>query len=192
MELGGDKTLEEQELLTRAKGGDKAALSALIEQNYKTLNGFIIKLTGDIYHSEDLLQETLMKAIINIKSYKGESKFSTWLIKTALNLYRNNYNRQKKIKFDELSDDSFVSNGSEVEDKIETKLQVEEVLKELQALSYEKRVTFILKHYYGYSLEEISNIMGCAEGTVKSRLHNTIKGLKIMFKSKEVSIYEKE
>jgi RNA polymerase sigma-70 factor (ECF subfamily) len=192
MELGGDKTLEEQELLTRAKAGNKQALSTLIEQNYKTLNGFIIKLTGDIYISEDLLQETLMKAIINIKSYKGESKFSTWLIKIALNLYRNNYKRQKRIKFDELSDDSFVSKGSEFEDKIEAKMQVEEVLKELQTLSYEKRVTFILKHYYGYSLEEISTIMGCAEGTVKSRLHNTIKGLKNIFKAKEVSIYEKK
>ncbi|GFP77735.1 sigma-70 family RNA polymerase sigma factor [Clostridium fungisolvens] len=184
--------MEEQDVLIRAKCGDKQALSTLIENNYKTLNGFIIKLTGDIYLSEDLLQETLMKAIINIKSYRGESKFSTWLIKIALNIYRNNYKRQKKIKFDELNEKSYISTGSEIEDKIQAKMQVEEVLKELQSLSYEKRVTFILKHYYGYSLEEISNIMGCAEGTVKSRLHNTAKGLKNIFKLKEGAIYERE
>jgi RNA polymerase sigma-70 factor (ECF subfamily) len=45
----------------------------------------------------------------------------------------------------------------------------------LQSLTSEKRTVFILKHYYGYKYEEIAEILNCPVGTIRSRLHNTIK-----------------
>jgi RNA polymerase sigma-70 factor, ECF subfamily len=48
-------------------------------------------------------------------------------------------------------------------------------MKILLSLPYEKRAVFILKHYYGYKYEEISKIMNCPIGTVRSRLHYCIK-----------------
>lgn len=168
--------MDESELLAKACQGNKSALNTLFQMHYKTLYGFLIKLTGDTYLSEDLLQETLMKAMINIETFRGQSKFSSWLIQISLNLYRNNLKKQKRIFHDSI-DDLYLPSRS-MENDIEVKLQLQKALQELQAMSYEKRVSFILKHYYGYSLEEISHIMNCAEGTVKSRLHNTIKILK--------------
>jgi RNA polymerase sigma-70 factor (ECF subfamily) len=177
--------LEELELINKAKAGNDSALNLLFQQNYKKLYGFLIKLTGDVYLSEDLLQETLMKAITNIKDFRGESKFLSWLIRIALNIYKNYLKRQKIIEFSSIENYSIVSDTKEMDERVYEKIQVENALKELQKLSYEKRVSFILKHYYGYSLEEISNIMNCAEGTVKSRIHNTIKTLKSLLGEKE-------
>lgn len=168
--------MDELELINIARQGNKSALNTLFQMHYKTLYGFLIKLTGDTYLSEDLLQETLMKAMMNIESFRGDSKFSSWLIQISLNLYRNNLKKQKRISQDNI-DDLYLPGGC-MENQVEARLQVEKALKELQSMGYEKRVTFILKHYYGYSLEEISRMMKCAEGTVKSRLHNTIKNLK--------------
>lgn len=175
--------LEEKELIKMAQNDNKNALNILFQENYKTLYGFLIKLTGDGNFSEDLVQETLMKAMIHIKSFKGESKFSSWLIQIALNLYRNELKRNKKFHVSSIDENLNLESKENIENALQVKLQVEKALLELQNMSYEKRVTFILKHYYGYSLEEISSIMKCSEGTVKSRLHNTIKRLKNILKA---------
>ena len=66
------------------------------------------------------------------------------------------------------------------------KLQVEELLKELKKMPYEKRISFILKHYYGYSYEEISKVFNCSEGTVKSRVFYTASRLKKKLVGNEV------
>lgn len=175
--------LEEKELIRMAQNDNKNALNILFQENYKTLYGFLIKLTGDANFSEDLVQETLMKAMIHIKSFKGESKFSSWLIQISLNLYRNQLKRNKKFEVSNIDENLNLKSKENIENALQVKLQVERALLELQNMSYEKRVTFILKHYYGYSLEEISSIMKCSEGTVKSRLHNTIKRLKSILKA---------
>ena len=62
-----------------------------------------------------------------------------------------------------------------VQNEFIKKEELEEVLKILKDMPLEKRSSFILKHYYGYSLEEISEIMNCPKGTVRSRIHYTIK-----------------
>lgn len=175
--------LEEKEFVRMAQNGSKNALNILLQQNYKTLYGFLIKLTGDANFSEDLVQETLMKAMIHIKSFKGESKFSSWIIQIALNLYRNELKRNKKFEVINIDENFNLKSKDDIENTLQVKLQVERALLELQNMSYEKRVTFILKHYYGYSLEEISSIMKCSDGTVKSRLHNTVKRLKNILKA---------
>lgn len=175
--------LEEKEFVRMAQNGSKNALNILFQQNYKTLYGFLIKLTGDANFSEDLVQETLMKAMIHIKSFKGESKFSSWIIQIALNLYRNELKRNKKFEVINIDENFNLKSKDDIENTLQVKLQVERALLELQNMSYEKRVTFILKHYYGYSLEEISSIMKCSDGTVKSRLHNTVKRLKNILKA---------
>lgn len=182
--------MEESELIKEAQNGSRNAMNILFQQNYKTLYGFLIKLTGNLNFSEDLVQETLMKAMMHIKSFRGESKFSSWLIQISLNLYKNEIKKIKRFETSNIEEKSFLESEVNVENTICDKLQVQKALRELQAMSYEKRVTFILKHYYGYSLEEISSIMNCSEGTVKSRLHNTIKRLKDIC-NKERWDYEK-
>lgn len=176
-------SLEEKEFIRMAQNGSKNALNILFQENYKTLYGFLIKLTGDTNFSEDLVQETLMKAMMNIEKFRDESKFSSWLISISLNLYRNEIKRAKKFEVSSIDENLNLKSEENIEGIVQVRLQVEKALLELQNMSYEKRVTFILKHYYGYSLEEISSIMKCSEGTVKSRLHNTIKRLKSILKA---------
>ena len=75
--------------MKQAISGDRHCLNILFWMHYKTVYGYLIKLTGDIQMSEDLVQETLLKATLNIEKFRGESKFLTYLIQIATNLYRN-------------------------------------------------------------------------------------------------------
>lgn len=165
----------EEELLNKARDGDKWALNILIQNNYKSLYGFLIKLTGDIDLAEDITQEALLKVSLNINKFRGECKFITYLIQIGLNVYKNHVRKKKVVIVNEEQLHNINYNG---ESHMVNSIEFKEALKYLQDMPYEKRVSFILKHYYGYSIEEISKFFNVAEGTTKSRIHNTIKKLR--------------
>ena len=76
--------MEEKELLDKARQGNKHCLNLLLQNNYQMLYGFLIKLIGDKDLAEDLVQDTLLKASLNITKFRGESKFSSYLIKIGI------------------------------------------------------------------------------------------------------------
>lgn len=76
------------EFIKRTKDGDKDALEILIANNFSILKGYVIKLTCDTELSKDIIQDTLLSVVVNIKKFKGNAKFSTWIIQIATNKYR--------------------------------------------------------------------------------------------------------
>ena len=73
-----------------------------------------------------------------------------------------------------------------MEDIVISNYEYKEIMKIILTLPYEKRAVFILKHYYGYKYEEISDILNCPIGTVRSRLHNGIKQIIKEIERKEI------
>lgn len=168
----------EENLITRAKKGDKYALEILISNNFSILKGYVLKLTCNKDLTEDIVQDTLLSAVIHIDSFTPKAKFSTWLIKIATNRYKDCL---RKVNETDILLDVLPSSYN-LEEDIIIKEGLEEVLKILKAMSNDKRSVFILKHYYGYSYEEISDILNCPIGTVRSRLHYGIKEIISKFK----------
>lgn len=165
------KNLNEANLIVRAKEGDRYAFEILIGNNFSVLKGYVLKLTCNKDLTEDIIQETLLSAVIHIDSFTPNAKFSTWLIKIATNKYRDYLRKNKET---EILLDVLPSSYS-LEDEIIKKENLEEVLRILKDMPNDKRIVCILKHYYGYSYEEISDIVNCPIGTVRSRLHYGIK-----------------
>ena len=139
------------------------------------LYGFLIKLTGDKDLAEDLVQDTLLKASLNINKFRGDSKFSSYLIQIGINTHKN-YLRKNKIRSE--NDNFEIKASYQGEEALINHIRFKEALSHLNSMPYEKRISFILKHYYGYSIEEISQILKVSSGTTKSRIHNTIKKLR--------------
>ncbi len=166
--------MKEIDYIEEAKSGDKNALNTLIINNYPLLKGYSIKLTGNVDDAGDLVNDTVVKIILNIHKYKTTGSFSSWMLTVATNIYRD---KLRKMKREEIRDDIDMVSTSSIEENVINKLKIEQVLKLLQEIPYEKRSVFILKHYYNYKYEEISQILGCPVGTVRSRLHYTVKYL---------------
>jgi len=164
------------ELIEQAKRGNKSALNKLLEENYKQLFGFVLKMTTDDKIAQDITQETLLKAVINISYFREKSKFSTWLFRISINVYKD-YLRKNKVG-NYLDNEYNVVNLRSIENDTLIKIEFENAIKELKSMPYKKRTAFILKHYYGYSLEEIALIMESPIGTVKSRIFKCIEALK--------------
>ena len=129
--------MEEKELLDKARQGNKHCLNLLLQNNYQMLYGFLV-------------QDTLLKASLNITKFRGESKFSSYLIKTGINTHKN-YLRKNKIRTEH--DDFEFKTSYDMEDDLINHIRFKEALNHLNNMSYEKRISFILKHYYGYSIE---------------------------------------
>jgi len=173
--------LDELILAKRAGKGDKNALKTLLSMNYKIVFGYLLKITMNQELAEDLTQETMVKAIKAIKTFKGRSKFSTWLISIASNAAKDHFRKSSKKKTSELHDNCIPSTQSIEEDYIENE-KIALVIQELNKLPEVKRIPFVLKHYYNYSYEEIAHILDCPTGTVRSRIHYCIKELQSKFK----------
>ena len=169
--------MQEAELVCKARLGDKQALERLLYDNYKIVYGYLLKLTMNEELAKDITQDVMVKAITHIKTFYGNSKFSTWLISIASNIYKDSLRRNKKISDIQIENIDMEA-PENVEKNVLMKDDIARIKRVLMDIPEEKRKAFILKHYYSYSYEEISKILKCPVGTVRSRLHYCIKKLK--------------
>ena len=167
--------MEERELIKRAKKGDHAAFALLFKENYPFLVKYLIKVTMNRHQAEELAQDTMAKCVEKIHQYNGKSKFSSWLMTIATNRYVDIQRKKKREKNWKQAEASVRKLKWEVQSRKE---EWNEVLEALSTLNEETRLPIILKHYYGYSYEEIGQMVGVPLGTVKSRVHNGISRLR--------------
>ena len=169
--------MQEEELVRRARLGDKQALEALLYNNYRIVYGYLLKLTMNEDLTKDLTQDVMVKAITRINTFSGKGKFSTWLVSIASNAYKDNLRRNKKlsnVEFETME----VQSSCNVEETVLQKDEISKIKKVLLDIPAKKREVFILKHYYNFSYEDIAKILNCPIGTVKSRLYYCVRKLR--------------
>jgi RNA polymerase sigma-70 factor (ECF subfamily) len=164
--------MEEKELVSRAAKGDHVAFAMLFQQNYPMLVKYLIKITFSPELAEELSQETMAKCVEKIGLYNGKAKFSTWLIQIATNLYIDQTRKKKREQNWQINEQHIRKMKWTLESRNE---DWNDCLEALGKLKNDVRIPIILKHYYGYSYEEIGKILGIHSGTVKSRIHNGIQ-----------------
>lgn len=164
--------MDEKDLIKQAKKGDTLALSKLLEQNYSFLVKYLMKITLHPQIAEDLTQETMMKSIEKIQLYNGKSKFSSWLITIATNLFIDQQRKKKRETKWVEQEQALRKMKWNVANQNEEWIDVIDVLAQIDEKT---RLPIVLKYYYGYSYKEIGKMMGIAEGTVKSRVSNGLK-----------------
>ncbi len=158
-----------------ATDGIEKELKKLLQDNYTHVFGFLLKMSGNIEIAEDITQEVMIKAILKIKQFKGNSKFSTWLISIAANTCRDSFRKKrlKTISMDYIDIPS--DNNPETTVLADEKRRI--LNRAILNLPEKQRKIFILKQEYNYSNKEIAEICKCPVGTVKSRLFHSIESL---------------
>ncbi|HHY79374.1 MAG TPA: sigma-70 family RNA polymerase sigma factor [Thermoanaerobacter sp.] len=176
----------QEELLERAKAGDVEAFEILASEHQKYIYNVILRIIFDREEALDLTQETLLKAYLNIKKFKGNSSFRTWLYRIAVNssmdyLRKRNVERSNFREIEEF--ENGVKDFETPEEVVDKKLTAEIVMKEINKLPIDYKVVLILRDIEGLNYEEISKIMNLNLGTVKSRLWRARNLLKERIKS---------
>lgn len=172
---GKEAYLDEKKLIEKAKEGHNLSMNYLLEENYKLLYRYMLKMTGNEEITKDMVQETMIKAVSNIKKFRGDSKFSSWLIRIGINTYKNYMKKNKALT--ELLE-PYVACSESLEGQVEKKEQLRAIVKRLCEVKEPDRSIFILKYYEGYDYKEIAAITGVNIGTCKSKIHYLINKLR--------------
>lgn len=168
-----------ESLVADAKLGNKLALTELWNRNGKVVRNAVWRITGSREDAEDLLQETYLKSYLHINQFDGRAKFSTWLVRIAINsalmLLRKKRGRLEISMASSGEDVSIpVREFRDPSEDVETRYIRLECCKRLRAavltLEPSMRHIFELRHEIGLSVKEISQLIGISVPATKSRL----------------------
>jgi len=157
--------------------GDSAAFNSLYHRYSKRLLYFMYRLLNqDQAAAEDVLHDVFLMIAERPKLFNTDKSFKPWVFAVSANACKKRF---RQPDFVELAEPHFepLSENLAFFDSLDHPQFKTALKKELQLLKYEHRCTFILRYQERLSIKEISSIMECNEGTVKSRVHYTIKRL---------------
>lgn len=132
------------------------------------LRAFAVSLCGNIDRADDLVQETIARAIAHIDSFKSGTNMPAWLFTILRNLFRSEYRRRRR----EVEDvDGSYTDSLKTYPEQESRMEFAELRRALAQLAADQREALILVAASGFSYEEAASICGCAVGTIKSRVN---------------------
>ncbi len=166
--------------MERARARDAGAYDELIRRYQRKIYQLVYNMTSNRHDAEDLTQDVFVKAYSALQHFKGDSAFYTWVYRIAVNRTINflkKRNRNPGLSLDDLDqaverDPDYVelqSRESPVRDLALSELQ-KKLNEALQTLSENHRTVVVMHDIQGIQHEEIARIVGCSEGTVRSRL----------------------
>lgn len=160
--------IDDRMYVIRAQLGDDEAFMKLVNHYSGRLLYYIRRLLEDADRSEDVLQEVWLKVYKKINTLRDESAFPVWLYRTARNRAIRLLRDESRYVFVEQFDEPAL-----IDDDCES-LSFDDVNKlhrVLKTLSPEQKEAIILRFFEEMSYQEISDIVGCSIGTVRSRIH---------------------
>lgn len=168
---------KESRLIKKAKSGNLEAFEQLILQYEKRIYNYCYRMTNSQEDAEDLAQEIFIKVYKNLKSFKGNSKFSTWIYRIAYNTCIDKY-RKKEVATVSLTLNSdeeekeidLPSNDPLPEERIVSREEYDVVCECISELKPEYKNAVILRDIQNYTYDEIAEILNIPLGTVKSHI----------------------
>jgi len=154
-------------LVTRAKDGDRLALEALCARHAPRVERLCRRLLRDQEDASDAAQEALAKLCVRLKQFRGDSQFSTWAHRIAVNRTLNALRSLRRVSAREVD---IEEDSSMVEHDGDRSMLAQTIDQAVQKLSPGARHVFVLHDVEGYTHEEIATELGITSGGSKSQL----------------------
>ncbi len=171
---------EEIELVRKVKNGDTRAFDELVRCYQRRLYVAIYRMVHNTSDTEDLVQDTFIRAYRAIKTFNEKYHFSTWIYRIAMNLSINHLkkHRVKSVPLDEIPPRLAVDQSADPEEKATESILKEKIKAAMEQLPSEQKAVFVLRTYDQFSYDEISKALKISKGTVMSRLSRAREKLK--------------
>jgi len=181
----------QREVIESCKAGDPRAFAEMVLQSQKKVFNIAYRMLGNSEEAKDVAQEVFVSVFNSIKDLREEIKFDSWLTQITLNHCRNRRKYLKRRHYfnsDSLDDPAETEDGDvpraiydpsdNPETLYEKKMIQELVQRGLQKLKEDQRELLVLRDLQGFSYEEMGELLGLPEGTIKSKLHRARMDLK--------------
>jgi RNA polymerase sigma-70 factor, ECF subfamily len=170
----------DQLLVERVQAGDKRAFDVLVSKYQRRLMRLVSRLVHDTAEAEDVVQETFIKAYRALRHFRGDAAFYTWLYRIGINTAKNYLVTQGRRtptssdtdaeQAESFDDGQRLRDNNTPESVLASKQIAATVNAAMDVLPIELRTAIVLREIEGLSYEEISEIMACPIGTVRSRI----------------------
>jgi RNA polymerase sigma-70 factor (ECF subfamily) len=177
-------TDEDQNWVSQSRNGDHAAFEALVRKHQPMIHTLTFRMTGSLADCKDLAQEAFVRAYRQLDTYQGNSKFSSWLYRIAVNACLDW--RRGELRREELYRNwSESQTGWQAADPAAGQDELsEQVQAALMKLPAKQRAAIVLTVYGGHNHAEAAKSLGCSETTVSWRIFSARRKLKKLLSRK--------
>jgi RNA polymerase sigma-70 factor, ECF subfamily len=178
----------DQAEIEKARRGDGDAFRVLVERHSRALFRLGFRMTGNESDAEDVVQEAFLKAYRQLGSFDGRASFSTWLYRIAANcaldLVRARQRRGEKYFESAPAGEtkdllSSLASPDPSPDRLAMSGEVRELVSEaMKELSAAERTAFVLRHFEGMCIEDVSRALGCQTGAAKHSVFRAVQKLR--------------
>ena len=177
---------QENDLIKRCQSGDQQAMEQIVRQYQNQVYNIAYGMLRNSEDAQDIMQEVFLRVWDKIRQFQFKSRFSTWLYRIVKNLSINEKNRQRRRQTSPMEmDDSqaWVPIDTMTPEKEALLVEKQELMKvALAQLKKDYRTILVLREMETLSYEELSEVLGCSLGRVKSRLHEARMELRNILK----------
>ena len=181
-----EKDKQQQHLIRQAAAGDRNAFAELVAAYYPIIFRTAFKWCGKKDDAEDIAQEVCIKLGHNIRSYKGDAAFSTWLYRITLNTTRDMQRSQASHR-QKVTDMALITEKTHNPDR-ESELTRSQLWQTVHTLPDKQRDAILLVHSEGLNHREAAQILDCSESTISWHIHEAKKTLKSLLGTEEVAV----
>ena len=158
--------------------GNRALFEKLALANLDSATRVAHRLTGNQDLADELVQETMLRAVRNWESFRHQSEFKTWLYRIMINAFRDQLRRKPKVDFVEVDPSQYLSSANSAESNVEAK-ELGEIVAELIAkLPQRQREVLVLTTYESLTNEQIAKTLNINVANVHANLSTARKKLK--------------
>lgn len=183
--------LNDNELIIKAQNGEALAFEELIYRYDKMVLRLAMKYTGNSDDAKDIYQEVFIRVYKNLSRFQFKSEFSTWLFRITSNVcitFKRKYSKQNLLSLNDEDNSGYISAIPDDEVLSPDNIVVNsehgvKINEALNTLSPNQKMSFLLKHYEGYKIREIAEMMNCKEGTIKKYLFESVRKLRLQLEN---------
>ncbi len=169
-----------QKIIRAAQSGDRVAQAQIVKNYEEMVYNLALRLTNNTDEAEGVLQETFLRVLESLDTFRGDAKLGTWIYRIATNyaLMKLRKRKRKLYSLDEYqldADSDYATFNRSIEENPEAMLHNNELRdamnKAIETLPPKYKTAFILKDVQGFSLQEVADIVEMNVATVKTHIH---------------------
>jgi RNA polymerase sigma-70 factor, ECF subfamily len=167
---------DDREAIEACRQGEREAFDRLVERYQRDVYRLCYRYVNNHQDANDMAQEAFLKAYRALAKFRGDSAFSTWLYRIAVNTCLN-FRSARRLQQEELSE--HLADGSTgVAERLQADERSARVREAVTRLPEKQRATLILKIYHDLTHEEVARVLGASVGTVKANLFHALGNLR--------------
>jgi RNA polymerase sigma-70 factor, ECF subfamily len=167
-----------KQIIEQCQRGDPEAFRALFEKYKDLVYSVALRYSGDPAVAQDIAQDTFLKLFSAIGRFRGDSNFESWLYRMVVNSCFDQKRKTRRLTplFDEVLSVLRTPDLSALDEILRAEMSTH-VRSVIDSLAPDQRIAIVLRYTQGLSYDEIAEILGCAPGTIASRLNRAHKVL---------------